>query len=122
MWVSPLVRGKAIVSGPRVLNVDDPEVATVREAAPAPASAPRLIGVPHQVACVICTAGSIGRPKGAAVSHARPANLAAAQVDRFAVIGSSRLLQFASMTFDAACRRGGIRRAGGGGFPYEGGG
>ncbi|MEU6275222.1 amino acid adenylation domain-containing protein, partial [Streptomyces populi] len=96
---SDLTRGFS-VPGPRTLNLDDPEAADALEAAPA--TAPRVTAGPGRMAYVIYTSGSTGRPKGVAVSHAGLANLAAAQVDRFAVNGSSRLLQFASMSFDAA--------------------
>ncbi|MFC7818965.1 amino acid adenylation domain-containing protein, partial [Streptomyces sp. NPDC057367] len=92
--------GRFSAPGSRVLNLDDPEVAAALETAPV--TAPRLAGTPDRMAYVIYTSGSTGRPKGVAVSHAGLANLAAAQMDRFAVDGSSRLLQFASMSFDAA--------------------
>ncbi|HEX6382729.1 MAG TPA: amino acid adenylation domain-containing protein, partial [Acidimicrobiia bacterium] len=82
------------------LVVDDP--ATARWVEDRPAGPPIVDLAPEHPAYVIYTSGSTGRPKGVVVPHAGVAKLIDTQHEVYGVTGASRVLQFASPSFDLA--------------------
>ncbi|MFE1797234.1 amino acid adenylation domain-containing protein [Streptomyces sp. NPDC059517] len=86
--------------GMDVLVLDAPD--TVREMTEYQPGAPARSLSVGNAAYVIYTSGSTGRPKGVVLSHAGVAKLVATQSERFGIGPHSRVLQFASPSFDVA--------------------
>ncbi|MFH8993364.1 amino acid adenylation domain-containing protein, partial [Streptomyces sp. NPDC017940] len=95
---------RAVVPGRcQVLVLEDVADAVVSESGADLVEGERCVSLrPDHPAYVIYTSGSSGRPKGVVVGHAGVVNLARDHIARLGVDGGSRLLQFASPSFDAA--------------------
>ncbi|MGB3438352.1 MAG: amino acid adenylation domain-containing protein [Actinophytocola sp.] len=76
--------------------------AGAEEIASRSADRPHRIGEPDDLAYVIYTSGSTGRPKGAMIPHRGVCNLADEQVRIVGTTPGDRVLQFASLSFDAS--------------------
>ncbi|MEU7584658.1 condensation domain-containing protein, partial [Streptomyces sp. NPDC041068] len=86
--------------GPRTLLLDDAGLTAALAGRPGHDPL-RPVGL-RNAAYVIYTSGSTGRPKGVVVTHAGISSLAEGQIAAFGVGPDSRVLQFASPSFDAA--------------------
>ena len=88
--------------GPSRVVLDDPVLAgKLARQEPGDATAPRRPELAHP-AYVIYTSGSTGRPKGTVVTHRGLASLAASMASGFGIGPGARVLQLASLSFDAA--------------------
>ena len=91
------VRDRLPSQGTNLIVLDEQQGSIAQEALYNPVE---HCNVDH-LAYVIYTSGSTGQPKGVAVSHRGLANLMQAQNDAFQIGPDSRVLQFASFSFDA---------------------
>ncbi|HEY4746000.1 MAG TPA: AMP-binding protein, partial [Steroidobacteraceae bacterium] len=89
----------------RRLVLDDPDIAgaLARQPDTNPRDQDRTAPLsPLSPAYVIYTSGSTGTPKAVVVSHVGITSLAGAQIERLGITPESRVLQFASSSFDAS--------------------
>jgi amino acid adenylation domain-containing protein len=84
--------------GGRFIAIEGEANAIARESVENPASNPSM----ESLAYVIYTSGSTGKPKGVMIEHRALANFAAGASDEYAIKPEDRVLQFASLCFDAS--------------------
>ncbi len=98
------VDGIASPDGMAVLALDTDEAERELTGRPShdPTASDRGVLALGNAAYVIYTSGSTGRPKGVVLSHTGVAKLVATQSERFGIGPGSRVLQFASPSFDVA--------------------
>jgi amino acid adenylation domain-containing protein/FkbM family methyltransferase len=67
-----------------------------------PISDLKTIIKPDQLAYVIYTSGSTGKPKGVMIPHSGNVNMSLDQIRQFGITSADKVLQFASISFDAS--------------------
>jgi amino acid adenylation domain-containing protein len=82
----------------RIVLMDDIE----REGSEADSTNLPPLASPYNLAYIIYTSGSTGRPKGVLIEHRGLSHLLEAQRSLFSVQPGGRMLQFASLSFDAS--------------------
>jgi amino acid adenylation domain-containing protein/non-ribosomal peptide synthase protein (TIGR01720 family) len=87
-------------AGMKFVALDSPAFAAALEHAPT--NNPNGLTLPGHAAYVIYTSGSTGIPKGVVVTHEGISSLTASHEERFKLTETSRVLQFASLNFDAS--------------------
>jgi amino acid adenylation domain-containing protein/thioester reductase-like protein len=100
-------------SGIRVLVLDGERLREAIELESA-ADPDNIEILPEHLAYIIYTSGSTGRPKGTLIEHRNLALVSVALAQRFDFRVSSRMLQFASFSFDASVWEWAVALAGGG--------
>jgi amino acid adenylation domain-containing protein/non-ribosomal peptide synthase protein (TIGR01720 family) len=88
------------IAGVDFLVLDAPELTAALEHAPE--RNPNCQILPQHPAYAIYTSGSTGVPKGVVVTHQGISSLAASQAEWLSLTEESRVLQFASLNFDAS--------------------
>jgi amino acid adenylation domain-containing protein len=95
-------REAAQLAGLPVVDLDEIWPALAAEPASGPASGPTLEAGREGLAYVIYTSGSTGAPKGVMIRHGGLASYVLAAWRDLALLPSDRMLQFASLSFDAS--------------------
>ncbi|WP_158628735.1 amino acid adenylation domain-containing protein [Dyella choica] len=96
-------RAEVEISVTRTVFLDDADITAAIAAMPG-STGQALQAVLHslQMAYVLYTSGSTGVPKGVAITHAGVGPLLRSYRDRLRIDADSRMLQFASLNFDAS--------------------
>ncbi|KAF4996187.1 hypothetical protein FGRMN_4635 [Fusarium graminum] len=94
---TPLYTERLAALGKKVISVSQEFISDMSPLVQPPSSLS-----PHSTAYVIFTSGTTGKPKGTIVSHSSFCTSAVAHGSRLGMTDTSRVLQFASYTFDAS--------------------
>jgi len=101
--VSLAAENAQVLGSRAVFGLDAPTLEAALAEFAADDVAPARVGLsPESDAYVIYTSGSTGQPKGVLIAHRGLINLALVQSRAFGIDDASRVLQFASFSFDAA--------------------
>ena len=94
----PGVLQASVPEGTEVLFLSEQREMLARE----PRSNPQPGSIPSDIAYIIYTSGSTGRPRGVLLAHSGLVNYTRGAAEMFALRPGERVLQFCSISFDAA--------------------